>query len=165
MLRQITTLPVQLSKLAWQMPCHRWRRWYLDLEITATGTKASTEKTVGCFLLATSTAVIQHASRSLILHQVNATNGQTRQNSVGLVSQHAFPHRVARLQALSNCLPFPVIPRGVMHYLRHAYASVLIVYKQQKTPPRHSPVTGQQRAHNPPSVRTMSSYRGMDASL
>ena len=31
--------------------------------------------------------------------------------------------------------------------------------------PRHSPVTGQQRAQTPPSVRTMSSYRGMDASL
>jgi len=31
--------------------------------------------------------------------------------------------------------------------------------------PRHPPVTGQQRAHTPPSVRTMSSYRGMDASL
>ena len=29
--------------------------------------------------------------------------------------------------------------------------------------PRHPPVTGQQRAHTPPSVRTMSSYRGMDA--
>ena len=31
--------------------------------------------------------------------------------------------------------------------------------------PRHPPVTGQQRAQTPPSVRTMSSYRGMDASL
>ena len=31
--------------------------------------------------------------------------------------------------------------------------------------PRRRPVTGQQRAHTPPSVRTMSSYRGMDASL
>ena len=32
--------------------------------------------------------------------------------------------------------------------------------------PRHPPVIGQQRAHTPPSVRTMSmSYRGMDASL
>jgi len=30
---------------------------------------------------------------------------------------------------------------------------------------RHPPVTGQQRALTPPSVRTMSSYRGMDASL
>jgi len=30
---------------------------------------------------------------------------------------------------------------------------------------RHSPVTGQQRAQTSPSVRTMSSYRGMDASL
>jgi len=31
--------------------------------------------------------------------------------------------------------------------------------------PRHPPVTGQQRAQSPPSVRTMSSYRGMDTSL
>jgi len=31
--------------------------------------------------------------------------------------------------------------------------------------PRHPPVTSQQRAQTPPSVRTMSSYRGMDASL
>jgi len=31
--------------------------------------------------------------------------------------------------------------------------------------PRHPPVTGQQRAYIPPSVRTMSSYHGMDASL
>ena len=31
--------------------------------------------------------------------------------------------------------------------------------------PRHTPVTGQQRAHTPPSVRTMSSYHGIDASL
>jgi len=31
--------------------------------------------------------------------------------------------------------------------------------------PRHPPVTGQQRAQTPPSVRTMSSYRGMDAIL
>ena len=31
--------------------------------------------------------------------------------------------------------------------------------------PRHPPVTGQQRAHTSASVRTMSSYRGMDASL
>ena len=31
--------------------------------------------------------------------------------------------------------------------------------------PRHPPVTGQQRAHTPPSVRTMSSYHGMDANL
>jgi len=31
--------------------------------------------------------------------------------------------------------------------------------------PRHPPVTRQQRAQTPPSVRTMSSYRGMDASL
>jgi len=31
---------------------------------------------------------------------------------------------------------------------------------------RQSPTTGgQQRAHTPPSVRSMSSYRGMDASL
>ena len=30
---------------------------------------------------------------------------------------------------------------------------------------RGRPVTGQQRAHTPPNVRTMSSYRGMDASL
>jgi len=30
---------------------------------------------------------------------------------------------------------------------------------------RHPPVTGQQRAQTPPSVSTMSSYRGMDASL
>ena len=29
----------------------------------------------------------------------------------------------------------------------------------------HPPVTCQQRAQTPPSVRTMSSYRGMDASL
>jgi len=31
--------------------------------------------------------------------------------------------------------------------------------------PRHPPVTGQQRAQTAPAVRTMSSYRGMDASL
>jgi len=31
--------------------------------------------------------------------------------------------------------------------------------------PRRPPVTGQQRAQTPPSVRTMSSYRGMDAML
>jgi len=31
--------------------------------------------------------------------------------------------------------------------------------------PRHPPVTGQQRAHTPPIVLTMSSYHGMDASL
>ena len=31
--------------------------------------------------------------------------------------------------------------------------------------PRHPSVTGQQRAHTPPSVRTMSLYRWMDASL
>jgi len=31
--------------------------------------------------------------------------------------------------------------------------------------PRHPPVTGQQRAHTPPSVSTMSSYHWMDASL
>jgi len=31
--------------------------------------------------------------------------------------------------------------------------------------PRHPPVTGQQRAHTPPSIRTVSSYRGMDTSL
>ena len=31
--------------------------------------------------------------------------------------------------------------------------------------PRHPPVTGQQRAQTAPSVRTMSLYRGMDASL
>jgi len=31
--------------------------------------------------------------------------------------------------------------------------------------PRHPPVSGQQRAQTPSSVRTMSSYRGMDASL
>jgi len=30
---------------------------------------------------------------------------------------------------------------------------------------RRRPVTGQHRAHTPPSVRTMSSYRGTDASL
>jgi len=29
--------------------------------------------------------------------------------------------------------------------------------------PRHPPVNGQQRAQTPPSVRTMSSYCGMDA--
>ena len=29
----------------------------------------------------------------------------------------------------------------------------------------HPPVSSQQRAQTPPSVRTMSSYRGMDASL
>ena len=31
--------------------------------------------------------------------------------------------------------------------------------------PRHPPVTDQQRAHTPPSVRIMSSYHGMDTSL
>jgi len=31
--------------------------------------------------------------------------------------------------------------------------------------PHHLPVTGQQRAQTLPSVRTMSSYRGMDASF
>jgi len=31
--------------------------------------------------------------------------------------------------------------------------------------PRHPPVTGQQRAQTPPSVRNMSSYRGIDAGL
>jgi len=31
--------------------------------------------------------------------------------------------------------------------------------------PRHPPITGQQRAHTPPSVRTMSSYCEMDASF
>jgi len=31
--------------------------------------------------------------------------------------------------------------------------------------PSHPPATGQQRAHTPPTVRIMSSYHGMDASL
>jgi len=34
-----------------------------------------------------------------------------------------------------------------------------------RMPPHHPLVTGQEHAHTPPSVRTMSSYHGMDASL
>ena len=35
----------------------------------------------------------------------------------------------------------------------------------ENAPLHRRPVTGQQRAQTPPSIRTMSSYRGMDASL
>ena len=68
-----------------------------------------------------------------------------------------------------------------MYSYKHVLANILRSRNATRTPPlearspgrrsnvenapRHPLVTGQQRAHTPPSVRTMSSYRVMDASL
>ena len=48
--------------------------------------------------------------------------------------------------------------------LRASQPRPLPIYGVQfwERPPRHPPVTGQQRAHTPPSVCTMLSYHGMD---
>ena len=56
-------------------------------------------------------------------------------------------------------------PPSTASYRPASHARFPYTARNFENAPRHPPVTGQQCAYIPPSVRTMSSYHGMDASL
>jgi len=81
------------------------------------------------------------------------------------------------LQATAGVVYYRRLELGIQHVLANILRSRYVAITppvEARNPgrrsnvenaPRRRPVTGQQRVQTPPSVRTMPSYRGMDASL
>jgi len=72
-------------------------------------------------------------------------------------------HWKPAVQAATVMLRTP--PPSTASYQPASHAHFPYTARNFENASRHPPVTGQQRAQTLPSVRTMSSYRGMDASL
>jgi len=121
--------------------------------------KINIQKLLQC-IMQTFTKITNSSKQILIKHRAS-----TSMYSLTFCTRIMLPERHQRKPAVQAAAVMFRTPPSTASHRRASHAHFPYTAGNFENDPRHPPVTGQQRAQTPLSVRTMSSYRWMDASL